>query len=92
VNILYSILDFCRPVILPDYAELDLKIPTDARCPAWVCFDGKQRQELAKGDVVRVCMSTNPVPTISKTDGTDDWFGSLERCFAWNDRMEQKSF
>ena len=32
----------CRPVILPDYAELDLKIPDDARCPAWVCFDGKQ--------------------------------------------------
>lgn len=31
-----------RPVILPDYAELDLKIPDDARCPAWVCFDGKQ--------------------------------------------------
>lgn len=79
-----------RPVILPDYAELDLKVPGDARCPAWVCFDGKQRQELARGDVVRVRMSTNPVPTISKTDQTDDWFGSLERCFAWNDRMEQK--
>lgn len=31
-----------RPVILPDYAELDLKIPDDARSPAWVCFDGKQ--------------------------------------------------
>lgn len=80
----------CRPVILPDYAELDLKIPGDARCPAWVCFDGKQRQELARGDTVRVRMSTNPVPTISKTDQTDDWFGSLERCFAWNDRLEQK--
>ena len=149
----------CRPVILPDYAELDLRIPGDARCPAWVCFDGKQRQELARGDTgahvrprrpqctfltvtavilcpvfgglawvgddaalqlsfcqhflaslkaisdeckcrlikalaaclaVRVRMSTNPVPTISKTDQTDDWFGSLERCFAWNDRMEQK--
>lgn len=21
-----------------------------------------------------------------------DWFASLERCFSWNDRMEQKSF
>lgn len=33
---------WCRPVILPDYAELDLKIPDEARCSAWVCFDGKQ--------------------------------------------------
>lgn len=37
-----TVLCLCRPVILPDYAELDLKIPDDARCPAWVCFDGKQ--------------------------------------------------
>ena len=43
-----------RPVVLPDYAELELRIPEDARCPAWVCFDGKQRQELQRGDAVRV--------------------------------------
>ena len=77
-------------MILPDYAELELRLPSDARCPAWVCFDGKQRQELHRGDVVRVRMSTNPVPTISKTDQTADWFTSLERCFGWNDRIEQK--
>lgn len=41
-NIFDQLLAACRPVILPDYAELDLKIPDDARCPAWVCFDGKQ--------------------------------------------------
>ncbi|BDA47453.1 NAD kinase 2, chloroplastic [Coccomyxa sp. Obi] len=79
-----------RPVVLPDYAELELRIPGDARCPAWVCFDGKQRQELQRGDAVRVRMSTNPVPTISKMDQTRDWFGALERCFGWNDRAEQK--
>ena len=43
-----------RPVVLPDYAELELRIPQDARSPAWVCFDGKQRQELHRGDSVRV--------------------------------------
>lgn len=79
-----------RPVVLPDYAELELRIPGDARCPAWVCFDGKRRQELARGDSVVVRMSTNPVPTISKTDQTHDWFSSLERCFGWNDRAEQR--
>jgi NAD+ kinase len=38
----------------------------------------------------QVRMSTNPVPTISRTDQTHDWFASLERCFGWNDRAEQK--
>ncbi|KAK9824097.1 hypothetical protein WJX72_007721 [[Myrmecia] bisecta] len=78
-----------RPVILPDYADLELRIPHDARSSAWVCFDGKQRQELQRGDAVRVRMSPNPVPTINKTDGSADWFASLERCFGWNDRKEQ---
>ena len=49
-----------------------------------------QRQEMLKGDHVRVRMSPNPVPTINKADQTTDWFGSLERCFGWNERMEQK--
>ena len=44
----------------------------------------------ASRDAVRIRMSTNPVPTISQTDQTRDWFGSLERCFGWNDRAEQK--
>ncbi len=33
-----------RPIILPDYAELELRIPDNARCSAWVCFDGRSRQ------------------------------------------------
>ena len=49
-----------------------------------------QRQELLKGDHVRVRMSPNPVPTINKADQTTDWFESLDRCFGWNERMEQK--
>lgn len=49
-----------------------------------------QRQELLKGDSVRVRMSPNPVPTINKADQTTDWFGSLERCFGWNERIIQK--
>ena len=63
------------------------------RCSAWVCFDGKQRQELERGDRVRVRMSPNPVPTIDRLDQTIDWFGSLDRCFGWNDRgAEQRAF
>ena len=35
-----------RPIVLPDYAVLELRVAKDARSPAWVSFDGKHRQEL----------------------------------------------
>lgn len=79
-----------RPVILPDYAELELKISTNARSPALVTFDGKGTRELKVGDSIKVKMSPNPVPTINYQDQTVDWFGSIERCFHWNERKEQK--
>jgi hypothetical protein len=79
-----------RPVVLPDYVELELRVPDAARCGAWVCFDGKHRQQLGRGDSVHVRMSPNPMPTINKADLTGDWFESLERCFRWSNRAEQK--
>jgi NAD+ kinase len=78
-----------RPVVLPDYAELEVRVAGDMRSTAFVCFDGKARQELGRGDAVRVRMSTHPVPTISKADSTNDWFDTLNRCFGWNERLEQ---
>ncbi|MEW5303477.1 MAG: hypothetical protein WDW36_006164 [Sanguina aurantia] len=80
-----------RPIILPDYAELEFRLPLDARASAWVCFDGRSRQEIHRGDTVRVRMSENPVPTINKSDLTSDWFDALERCFKWSDRSQQKA-
>lgn len=79
-----------RPVILPDYAQLELKIAECARSPALVSFDGKEGRELKVGDSIKVRMSPNPVPTINHQDETGDWFGSIERCFHWNERQEQK--
>jgi len=79
-----------RPIVLPDYIELELRVPRNARSSAWVCFDGKARQELFRGDAVLIKMSEHPVPTINKTDLTADWFESLERCFRWSERSEQK--
>jgi NAD kinase len=79
-----------RPVVLPDYVDIELRVPDAARCGAWVCFDGKHRQQLGRGDRVRVRMSPNPMPTINKADLTGDWFESLERCFRWSNRAEQK--
>eukprot|EP00878_Enallax_costatus_P018424 GHUV01019396.1.p1 GENE.GHUV01019396.1~~GHUV01019396.1.p1 ORF type:complete len:304 (+),score=103.66 GHUV01019396.1:507-1418(+) len=62
-----------RPIILPDYIEMELRVPETSRVSAWVCFDGKQRQELHRGDSVFVRMSENPVPTINRADLTTDW-------------------
>ncbi|XP_022870357.1 NAD kinase 2, chloroplastic isoform X1 [Olea europaea var. sylvestris] len=80
-----------RPVILPDSARLELKIPEDARSNAWVSFDGKRRQQLSRGDSVRICMSQHPLPTVNKSDQTGDWFRSLIRCLNWNERLDQKA-
>ncbi|KAL2631814.1 hypothetical protein R1flu_016500 [Riccia fluitans] len=79
-----------RPVILPDSALVELKVPSDARNNAWVSFDGKKRQQLSKGDSVRIRMSEHPLPTVNKSDQTDDWFQSLVRCLNWNERTEQR--
>ncbi|KAL4446755.1 hypothetical protein ABPG77_007999 [Micractinium sp. CCAP 211/92] len=78
-----------RPVILPDYVELELRIAPDARCPAVVCFDGRDSRELLQGDSIKVRMSPNPVPTINNADQTTDWFASIQRCFQWSERVEQ---
>ncbi|KQJ89091.1 probable NAD kinase 2, chloroplastic [Brachypodium distachyon] len=80
-----------RPVILPDSARLELKIPDDARSNAWVSFDGKRRQQLSRGDSVHICMSQHPLPTVNKSDQTGDWFRSLIRCLNWNERLDQKA-
>ncbi|KAK7351094.1 hypothetical protein VNO77_10274 [Canavalia gladiata] len=80
-----------RPVILPDSAQLELKIPEDARSNAWVSFDGKRRQQLSRGDSVQISMSQHPLPTVNKFDQTGDWFHSLIRCLNWNERLDQKA-
>ncbi|KAE8728342.1 Detected protein of confused Function [Hibiscus syriacus] len=80
-----------RPVILPDSAKLELKIPDDARSNAWVSFDGKRRQQLSRGHSIRISMSQHPLPTVNKSDQTGDWFHSLIRCLNWNERLDQKA-
>ncbi|CAL5392236.1 unnamed protein product [Camellia sinensis] len=80
--------------ILPFARELlrrGMQIPEDARSNAWVSFDGKRRQQLSRGDSVRISMSQHPLPTVNKSDQTGDWFHSLIRCLNWNERLDQKA-
>lgn len=79
-----------RPVILPDYADVELRVADNSRGNGWVSFDGRDRQVIQRGDRVRVRMSPHPVPTVTRVDQTSDWFTSLERCFGWNERAQQQ--
>jgi len=79
-----------RPVVLPDSATLLLRVPNDARSTAWVCFDGKSRQEVKRGDGIMIKMSEYPMPSINYGDQMSEFVGSLVRCLNWNDREEQK--
>ncbi|KAM3360959.1 hypothetical protein P3S68_015813 [Capsicum galapagoense] len=80
-----------RPVILPDSARLELKNFRGCSQRCLVSFDGKRRQQLSRGDSIRICMSQHPLPTVKKADQTGDWFGSLIRCLNWNERLDQKA-
>jgi NAD+ kinase len=74
-----------RPVVLPDYALLELRIAGDARSGALVTFDGKFTMELAAGDSVHVRMSPHPVPTINN-QGESGWGRGRNMCMcvlAW---------
>ena len=58
-----------RPVLLPDSAEIELKVPHDARGDgAMVSFDGRYHTKLGHGDSVVVRMSDYPMPSINKRD------------------------
>jgi hypothetical protein len=52
---------------------------------------GKRRQQLSRGDSVRISMSQHPLPTVNKSYQTGDWFRSLIRCLNWNERLDQKA-
>ena len=81
-----------RPVVFPDSVELELRVASDARCSAWVSFDGRGRCELESGDSVFVRMSEYPIPTINYADQTGDFISSLRRCLRWNERDIQHGF
>ena len=67
-----------------------VQVAESTRGNAWVSCDGRDRQVIECGDRVRVRMSRHPVPTVTQLEQTTDWFNSLERCFGWNERVEQQ--
>ncbi|KAK2149135.1 hypothetical protein LSH36_465g01011 [Paralvinella palmiformis] len=81
-----------RPIVVPAGVEIKIMVSPEARSNAWVSFDGRNRQEIHKGDVIRVSSSIYPLPSICSEDQISDWFSSLAGCLHWNVRKQQKSF
>jgi NAD+ kinase len=79
-----------RPLILPNSIVLHLQINENARATAYCSFDGRGRQELMKGDKIEIKTSHWPLPAITKTDQTSEWFLGLSKLLHWNLREQQK--
>eukprot|EP00055_Hartaetosiga_balthica_P012235 m.58736 g.58736 ORF g.58736 m.58736 type:complete len:773 (-) comp7879_c0_seq1:28-2346(-) len=81
-----------RPIIVPASVPVRIKVPMSARNPAYVSFDGRNRQKLDVGMSIIVSPSRYPIPTISRNRVSTDWFQSLSHCLGWNIRESQKAF
>ncbi|XP_028394375.1 NAD kinase-like isoform X2 [Dendronephthya gigantea] len=81
-----------RPVIVPAGVEIKIILSQESRSGAFASFDGRDRQELRRGDGIRVTTSVYPVPCLTREDQITDWFTSLGECLHWNARRKQKPF
>jgi NAD+ kinase len=78
-----------RPLLVPDSSVLEITVPEDCRASGWASFDGKRRQELQKGDMLRIQLCLYPMPTFQRADFTTDWFDALRSGFMFNERPRQ---
>ncbi|KAF9300808.1 hypothetical protein BGZ74_007492 [Mortierella antarctica] len=79
-----------RPMIIPGTKHLRVCVPSASRTTAWASFDGRYRQELARGDSIMITASKYPAVTICRRDQSTDWFTGLTQVLNWNSRVLQK--
>ncbi|KAK4741981.1 hypothetical protein SAY87_025569 [Trapa incisa] len=80
-----------RPLIFPEHVTIRIQVPFNSRSPAWASFDGKDRKQLAAGDVLVCSMAPCPVPTACLEDSTGDFLHSIQDGLHWNQRKTQSS-
>lgn len=78
-----------RPIIVPAGVEIKVMVSPDARNDCWVSFDGRNRQQLHKSDVLAISTSKYPLPSVCNNDPIHDWFEGLAGCLHWNVRKIQ---
>ena len=84
-----------RPLLLPDYVTVTIKVPNDARQPSYVSVDGHTRFKLKQGSSIDVMTSHYPIPRnlysdISLGKNIVEWLGRLNSVLRWNERRPQK--
>ncbi|KAI9498918.1 ATP-NAD kinase-like domain-containing protein [Zychaea mexicana] len=81
-----------RPMLLPETMSIRVVVPFGSSRPAYCSFDGRNRVELKPGDHIKIAMSPYPLPTVCRTESSNDWFSSLQSSLQWNVRQRQKSY
>eukprot|EP00049_Salpingoeca_infusionum_P012353 m.225504 g.225504 ORF g.225504 m.225504 type:complete len:569 (-) comp15160_c0_seq2:296-2002(-) len=79
-----------RPIVVPATAVIKVGVPVSARNPAYLSFDGRNRQVLRRGAHVTLAHSSMAVPTINHIDPSVDWFNGISCILGWNQREAQK--
>lgn len=79
-----------RPLVLPDFVKIRIRVPDDARSTAFVSFDGRNLTEIPRGGEVAVRMSPWPMPTVCLLPPMVEWFRSITHRLNWNVRELQK--
>jgi len=83
-----------RPCVLPEHVEVTLTVPEHTRCHPSVTFDGGASRgiQMLGGDRLVVTASPWPMPSISATSTTADWFRTVDACFRWNHQPGARGF
>lgn len=73
-----------RPLIIPENADLMIRLPENARSHARASFDGKHPMRIARGCSVHYETSLCPLPLINIGSLDVDWYEGITRKLKWN--------
>jgi len=80
-----------RPVAIHGESCIEVTVPTTARSPAFVSFDGRDPMyELPVGETLTIEPSPLSLPLLTYHGFDHEWFQSLTTKLGWNTRVEQK--
>ena len=81
-----------RPLVVDSASTVEVSVPSDARGPARISFDGRNTMEMERGMMVRINRSDTPMPLVNMRHGNQEWFDGIKQKLSFNLRMEQKPF
>ncbi|KAI9137302.1 ATP-NAD kinase-like domain-containing protein [Paraphysoderma sedebokerense] len=68
-----------KPVVLPDYVDIVLKVAETSRAVAEISIDGKEIGTLQKGECIKIQKSKYALPCINNENDTVDWVKGLAK-------------